>query len=142
MEHPVRTAERATVESRWWLVVAAAAVFWVLAFVVGVLAFLVGMAAFVGGFFLDPSFFLPGAFGLAFLVVVPLVLLGLVLAVALPVALYFDAKAVREAAIGWEPDPVLYALVAVVGLFAQGVPIQPAVALYYLYRRHQHVGEP
>ncbi|MFC7156448.1 hypothetical protein ACFQPA_13445 [Halomarina halobia] len=142
MEHPVTTTDRAAVESRWWLVVAAAAAFWVLAFAVGALAFLVGMAAFVGGFFLDPSLFLPGAFGLALLVIVPFVLLGFALAVALPVALYFDATAVRGAAVGWEPDPVLYALVAVVGLFAQGVPIQPAVAVYYLYRRHQHVGEP
>ncbi|MFC6837341.1 hypothetical protein [Halomarina ordinaria] len=130
------------VESRWWYWIAAAAAFWVLAYVLGVVGFVLGVGAFLGGVFFDPTVFVPGAFGLLFVVVVPLVLFGLLVSLVLPVALYLDAEAVGEAGVGWEPDPVLYALVAAVGLFAQGLPVQPAVAVYYLYLRRRHVGTP
>ncbi|WP_254536406.1 hypothetical protein [Halomarina litorea] len=141
----------APVESRWWLAIAAAAVFWVLAYVVGALLFLTAFAGFLGGVAgwplghfggPGPAGFFPVGFGFVLLVVIPLALLGLALGLLLPVALYLDAEAVGRANVGWDPDPVLYAIVGVVGLFAQGVPVQPAVALYYLYRRHQHVGTP
>jgi hypothetical protein len=76
------------------------------------------------------------------LLVVPLVLLGLLLALLFPFAIYADAAAVADADVGWDPDPFLYGLLGAVGLFAGGAPVQPAVGLYYLYRRHQHVGTP
>lgn len=148
---PRSTTSGRGVESRWWLVVAAAAVFWVLAYVVGVFLFLTVLLGVLGGAAVGPFGHLGGpghvggfpvGFGLLLLVVIPLALLGLALGLLLPVALYIDAEAVARADVGWDPDPVLYAIVGVVGLFAQGVPVQPAVALYYLYRRHQHVGTP
>lgn len=144
-ERPERA--RVDVDSRWWLVVAAAAAFWAVAYALGVLFALVAVlgvfgGAFVGGGHGFPVPFLPGAFGLAAVLIVPLVLVGLLVSLLLPVALYLDSEAVGRAGVGWEPDPVLYAIAGVVGLFAQGLPIQPAVALYYLYRRHEHVGVP
>lgn len=146
---PSTSAPHATgrpVESRWWVVVAAAAAFWALAYVVVAFVFLAVFLGAVGGFavgpFGEPGPFVPFGVGAVFLVVVPLVLVGLALGLLLPVALYLDAAAVGRADVGWDPDPVLYAIVGVVGLFAQGVPVQPAVALYYLYQRHRYVGTP
>lgn len=140
------------VDSRWWLVVAAAAAFWAVAYVLGALFALIAFLGVFGGAFFGsmgpghgfplPLPFFPGGFGLAALLILPLALLGLLVSLLLPVALYLDAEAVGRADVGWTPDPVLYAIAGVVGLFAQGLPIQPAVALYYLYRRHEHVGEP
>lgn len=145
---PYERSER--VDSRWWLVVAAAAAFWAVVYAVGVLFALVAVLGVFGGAFFGsmgpghgfPFPFFPGAFGLAALLIVPLVLVGFLVSLLLPVALYLDSEAVGRADVGWTPDPVLYAIAGVVGLFAQGLPIQPAVALYYLYRRHEHVGEP
>ena len=145
-ERPGRTRVDADVDSRWWLVVAAAAAFWAVAYAIGALFALVAVIGVFGGAFVGgyggPVSFLPGAFGLAAVLIVPLVLVGLLVSLLLPVALYLDSQAVGRAGVGWEPDPVLYAIAGVVGLFAQGLPIQPAVALYYLYRRHEHVGVP
>lgn len=144
-----RARVEADVDSRWWLVVAAAAAFWAVAYALGVLFALVAVLGVFGGAFVGgghgfpfPLPFFPGAFGLAAVLIVPLVLVGLLVSLLLPVALYLDSEAVGRAGVGWEPDPVLYAIAGVVGLFAQGLPIQPAVALYYLYRRHEHVGVP
>ena len=143
---PSPAADR--VESRWWIVVAAAAAFWAFAFVVGLFVFLFVLTGTLGGVAAGapgdvlPGIFFPVGFGLVALVVVPIALLGLALGLLLPVALYLDAEAVGRAEVEWTPDPILYALVGTVGLFAQGTPVQPAVALYYLYQRHRHVGTP
>jgi hypothetical protein len=126
-------------------VIGVAAVFWALAYAVGLLAVLLGLFGALTGAAVGPigGFpFRPVGFGIVLLVAVPIVLVGVALGLLLPVALYLDAEAVGRADVGWEPDPVLYGLVGVVGLFAQGVPIQPAVACYYLYGRHRHVGTP
>jgi hypothetical protein len=130
------------VDSDWWQVVAAAGAFFVLAYVVGLLAFLAAFGSVMFGVAGGPPELLAGGFGVAFLLFALLALVGLVLAVLLPVALYFDAQAVTEANVGWRPDPTLYAIAGVVGLFAQGLPIQPAVAFYYLYKRREAVGTP
>ena len=74
--------------------------------------------------------------------VVPILLLGMLLAVFFPVAIYLDAEAVADAGVGWDPDPFLYGLLGAAGLFAGGAPVQPVLGLYYLYRRHEHVGTP
>lgn len=125
----------ATVDSRWWYVVAAVPVLSVAGFAVGLLffvfVFLLGFAGAPGGMEL---------FVLLFVFGIPFALLGGAVALAAPVALYFDAEAVTEAGVGWEPDAALYAVAALAGLV---VPfLQPGVALYYLYQRHQHVGTP
>lgn len=129
--------------------IAASAVVWAVAYAVGLLAatlavlgLLTGTFGAVGSGHGMLPFAGPGALGLASLLIAPLVVLGVLSSLLLPVALYLDAEAVGAADVGWTPDPVLYAIAGVVGLFAQGLPIQPAVALYYLYRRHERVGEP
>jgi hypothetical protein len=130
-------------------VIAASAVVWAVTYAVGLLAATLAVLGLLTGTFgpVGPGhgmlpFAVPGALGLASLLIVPLVVLGVLSSLLLPVALYLDAEAVGAADVGWTPDPVLYAIAGVVGLFAQGLPIQPAVALYYLYRRHERVGEP
>ena len=141
-EHSGQSSLR-RVDSNWWKAVAAAGAFFVLAYVVGVLFFLVAFGTFVFGAAAGgpPELFV-GGFGLLLVFVVLFALVGLAFSLLLPVALYLDARAVDEANVGWHPDPTLYAIVGVVGLFAQGVPIQPAVAFYYLYKRRQAVGTP
>ncbi|MWG34446.1 hypothetical protein [Halomarina oriensis] len=127
------------VDSEWWKAIALAGAFFVFAYVVGLLLFLTVFVPAVIGLG-DPAGLLGVGFGLAFLVFVLLALVGLVLSLLLPVALYFDAQAVTEANVGWRPDPTLFAGVAALGLFVQIV--QPAVAFYYLYKRRQAVGTP
>ena len=143
MSSPSTGTHGRRVDSEWWKAVAVAGAFFVLAYVVGVVLFVTLFASVLAGTAVGgPPELLFGGFGLVFLVVVLLALAGFVLGLLLPVALYLDAQAVVDANVGWQPDPTLYAIVAVVGLFAQGVPIQPAVAFYYLYKRRQAVGTP
>ena len=135
------------VRSRWW--------YWLVADVaVGVVGLLAVYAAAVLVVLAGAGFAFGSprtTFGLSVtaLVVVALPLLALFLAwlivgVVTPFALYVDAEAVADADLGWDPDPTLYAVAGAVGLFANpaGIPLQPAVAAYYLYRRHRHVGTP
>lgn len=128
-------ADAPGVASRWWYWIAAVPVYAVVTFFLAGLFFLFVVGTGMGG---------PGPMpvgpGVVFPLVVLLVLPGLVLAVMLPVAFYFDATAVAESAVDWDPDPVLYALVGVVGIFVNVVG--PVAALYYLYRRHRRVGVP
>ncbi|MFD1513955.1 hypothetical protein [Halomarina rubra] len=128
------------VDSNWWQLVALAGAFFVLAYLVGLFVFVAVFASFLFGVAGGPPELLVGGFGLVFVVVAVFVLAGIVLGLLLPVALYYDAAAVDEAAVGWSPDPTLYAVVGVAGLFVQG--LQPAVAFYYLYKRRQAVGTP
>lgn len=131
------------VDSNWWQAIAVAGIFFVLAYVVGLFLFVTLFASILFGAAAGgpPELFV-GGFGLLFVFVGLFVLVGIVLSLLLPVALYLDAEAVNEANVGWRPDPTLYAIVGVVGLFAQGLPVQPAVAFYYLYKRRQAVGTP
>lgn len=129
-------------ESNWWLVVAGALVVHVFVYVAFAAFFAFAVLGFVSGAVLDAP--APGMlFGAGgFVVLMGAMLVMLLVGLALPVALYLDAEAVGDVAPDWDPDPVLYALVAVVGLFTQGIPVQPAVAAYYLYQRHRYVGTP
>jgi len=134
-------------QSRWW--------YWLVAdVVIGVVGLLAGYAVAVLVLFAGAGFALGGpraVFGLSvvtlLIVVLPLLALffvWLIVGLVTPFALYFDAEAIATADADWEPDPTLYAGAGAVGLFANptGVPLQPAVAAYYLYRRHKHVGTP
>lgn len=125
------------VASRWWYWIAAVPIYAVVTFLLFGLLFLFVAGAGMGGPGMTP---MPVGPGVVFPLVVLFVIPGIVLAVMLPVAFYFDATAVAESAVDWDPDPVLYALVGVVGIFVNVVG--PVAALYYLYRRHQHVGAP
>lgn len=132
-------------ESRWWYWIAAYPVvgllFIPLAIIVGVLLMVLLVALDAGTSASAPSavalivVFVGGLLVLAFF------LLGLAIFVVLPVALYFDAAAVEEAPVDWDPDPFVYALLAAMQFFVTPV-IGFVVAVYYLYRRHTAVGVP
>jgi hypothetical protein len=145
-----RLADRPRVDSNWWYVVAVMPLF----SLVGFLVFGWMLAAvFLGiGTGLMPvempmtgpgmSGGMPGGF---FALMIPMMIfgtVGTVLTAAFPIALYLDAKAVRAADVRWDPDPVLYALVAVVGIVSTAFAIGIPLSLYYLYQRHRHVGTP
>ncbi|WP_232686736.1 hypothetical protein [Halobacterium zhouii] len=134
-------------DSRWWYLVLAVPVFYalatVLSFVVGFVAFvatLVGVTGGVGGgpgsSELAVGFGVVGIVGLVLLVV----LVGLVLSLAFPIALYFDAEALADADTTWQPDPALYGLLGLASVVAQ--PLQIPLGVYYLYKRHEAVGVP
>lgn len=130
------------VASRWWYWVAAVPVYYLVLFVVGAwfaLVALVGLGLGLAGGPAGPFF---GLGLVAALVAVATALAGLVLLVLFPVALYLDAEAVSGAGLDWRPDGVLYALVGLVGALTTGFTLSAAVAVYYLYRRHRHVGVP
>ena len=133
------------VDSNWWYVVALMPVlsllgFLVFSWVAAAAVFSFGFGA-VGGGMMGP-----GMVAAPLMVLfVPLFLLGTVgtaLTVLFPVAVYLDAKAVAAADVGWDPDPTLYALVAVVGIVATAFLLDLLLSGYYLYRRHQYVGTP
>ncbi|WP_135821793.1 hypothetical protein [Halostella litorea] len=133
------------VDSNWWYVVAVMPVlsllgFLVFGWVVAALFFSLGFGLPMGGM-MGPM----AVAGPLVVVFLPLFLLGMVgtvLTALFPIALYLDAEAVAAADVGWDPDPALYALVAVVGIVATAFLLDVAVSLYYLYQRHQHVGTP
>ncbi|MUV61543.1 hypothetical protein [Halobacterium sp. CBA1126] len=132
-------------DSRWWYWVAAVPVYYVVGTVLG---FLVGLAAFVfaltGAGTMNPEMGVPMGVGFGFagvfLLVVVLAGVGLLLSLAFPLAIYYDATAVADAPGQWNPDPALYGLLGLAGLVAQ--PLQVPLAVYYLYRRHDSVGVP
>lgn len=128
---------RATVDSRWWYWIAAVPVYFAVSAVLGGLFF----AAAVLGLWVDVGFALSGLFVFALAVVV-FGLPGLALSVLFPVAVYVDARAVREADVGWDPDPALYGIVALAGVVVTAFTVSVPLALYYLYRRHEAVGTP
>lgn len=130
------------VDSKWWYCVAAVpiyAVIGLIAGIIGVVLFLLGIAVDVGG-----------AEGIATGVVVVLVVLGvgiyglagLALSLLFPIGVYLDAKTITEADVSWDPDPVLYLLVAAGSVLLTAFTLSFVVAVYYLYRRNQAVGVP
>lgn len=132
----------ADVDSKWWYWIAAVPVYFLVTLLLSGFAFV----AFLFGIGLD----LLGGAGIAtfgvsllFVALVALVALpGLLLAVLFPVAIYVDARAVERAPFDWSPDPVLYGLVALVGVLATNFVVSVPLACYYLYRRHEAVGTP
>lgn len=133
-------------ESRWWYWIAAYPVYSLLAIPLTLLAVVlfasVGAATAPMG--PDPQVVGPAMSGVVALVVgivAIYALLGLVLTLLLPVALYLDATELTESTMAWSPDPILYGLVGLLNFLAAPV-VGIIVALYYLYRRHEHVGTP
>jgi hypothetical protein len=126
----------ASVDSNWWYWIAAPLVFFVLSAVGGVLFFV--------GFLFDV--FLTGGLltvGLAVVAGGVAALVGLVLSVMFPVAVYVDARALSDdPASPWSPDPLLYGLVALAGVVLTAFTVSVPLAIYYLYRRHVAVGTP
>jgi hypothetical protein len=165
-EPATQTESAGTIDSKWWYLVAAVPLYYVVASVLG---FLVGMAAFVfaltgSGTMMDGAWHVgPGMHtgfavggGLFVLGILGLVLVGLLLTLLFPVAIYYDAQAVERAGRGspngasdgaprdaggdWQPDPALYGLLGLAGIVAQ--PLQVPLAVYYLYKRHESQGQP
>jgi hypothetical protein len=136
-------------DSRWWYWVAALPLYYVLGTVVG---FAVSIAAFAfaltgaaaGPMVVEPGIHAPRSAGLGFLlvlaVVVLLAMLGVLLSLLFPVAVYLDADAVAATSGDWDPDPALYGLLGLAGVVAQ--PLQVPLAVYYLYKRHESEGVP
>jgi hypothetical protein len=132
----------ADVDSNWWYGVAAVPVYFLVTFVGGAVAAVVFL--FAG--FLDVA----GLGGLASASTFVLVagaaalfgLVGVVVAVVFPVALYVDARAVEDIGGEWTPDPVLWGLLAVVAVVVTNFVLSVPLAVYYLYRRHEAVGVP
>lgn len=135
----------ADVDSRWWYWVAAVPLYWVASSVLGFAFALVAFAVALTGAGVGHATGMPGlgvGFGAlgVFGVALVFVALGMVLSLAFPVAVYFDAEAVADARGDWQPDPALYGLVGLAGVIAQ--PLQVPLAVYYLYKRHESVGRP
>jgi len=128
--------------SNWWYAVAAVPIYVLVGIVGGVFAFVL----FLFGIAVDVS----GGMGLATGLVVALLtvgvigyaLTGLALSILFPVGIYLDAKAVSAAEHSWDPDAVLYLLVAVASVLLSAFALSAVVALYYLYRRNEAVGVP
>lgn len=134
----------ATVDSNWWYWIAAVPAYFLLVFALGIGAALLFLFAFA----LDVA----GLAGLGSVIAglvatlgfVGLALVGLVVAVLFPVAVYVDARAIERADldIDWRPDPALYGLLALAAVLVTNFVLSVPFAVYYLYRRHQHLGTP
>ena len=126
----------ASVDSNWWYWIAAPLVLFVLSAVAGVL-FVLGFLVDVfltGGLLTVAAVFVFGSLA---------ALVGLVLSVLFPVAVYVDARALSDAPeSSWSPDPVLYGLVALAGVLLTAFTVSVPFGIYYLYRRHEAVGTP
>lgn len=100
---------------RWWYVVAAVPV-------VGALG--LALLAVRLGF---------GSLGPVDRLVGPYVSLLAAALLANPIALYLDARSLRRAGAAWQPDPVVYVALAVLGISLP--PLSPIVSLVYLSGR-------
>jgi len=134
------------VNSRWW--------YWIVAYPVVTFLFIplilifgvIGLAPFVViSPDPQPQPLLAVVFGIIGLIMVLLILVlifaSLAVLVMLPVALYMDSRAVSRADYEWKPEPLLYGVLGVLQFLVTPL-IGLIVALYYLYRRHEHVGIP
>lgn len=130
------------VDSSWW--------YWVAAVPLYVIGGIIG-SILVGVLFLFTiTIDIVGAGGIAtglFTVIVVLVaaafgLFGIALLFLFPIGIYLDAKEITDADVDWNPDAVLYGLMAAGSAFLTAFTLSLVVALYYLYRRHQYLGEP
>jgi hypothetical protein len=134
--------ENPTVDSNWWYWVAAVPIYVIAGIVAAVLTgllFLVGVVVDIGGGMGVAT----GAVGLIVLLgSVGYGLVGLVLSILFPIGVYLDAKEIEAAAVSWDPDPVLYLLVAAASVLLTAFTVSFVVAIYYLYRRNQAVGVP
>lgn len=134
---------RASVDSKWWYWIAAVPLFALVGTLLGVLFAVVGFV----GFFLGVGFDAGVLSVLPFFAVVLAIgfigVVGAILTLVFPLAVYVDARAVAESdASDWRPDPALYGLVALAGAITTTFVVTVPLALYYLYRRHDAVGTP
>lgn len=129
---------------RWWYLVAAVPIAYVVPALLAPLVFLFVLTGSLGIVAGGPPelFGAVGGVGFSLLVVViaTVALAAVAVTLLLPVALYKDIELVDRSEVDWHPDRDLYVLMSVAGIFVSG--LSAAVALYYLYRRHQHVGVP
>ena len=121
--------------SKWWLLIAAIPVLQIL-----VIAVIVGIFYVVFGLGQTRIF----GFGEAriAMAMTGLSLLVLPLMIALPYALYRDIERLDDhgAQAHWDVEQDHYTIAAAVGIFFPIIAF--AVALFYLYQRHVHVGVP
>lgn len=130
--------------SRWWYWIAAYPIYSLLAIPVAIFGLIlfapVGATMPTG----DPQFMGPIVFAVIALVIgvsAIYALLGLILTLLLPVALYIDASEITASDVTWSPDPTLYGLVGLLNFLAAPI-VGIIIAVYYLYRRHEHIGTP
>lgn len=122
-------------DSRWWYWIAAVPILYILVFAV--------LAVFVLPLILGES---TVVFGLGessvALLAVALSFPTFLITLALPYALYRDIGLLDEhdTVTAWSPDQDEYAILGAAGIFVTGVSV--VVSVYYLYRRHVHVGIP
>ncbi|MEA1931392.1 MAG: hypothetical protein U9O06_07570 [Euryarchaeota archaeon] len=137
-----RHEEAIAVDSKWWYWVAAVPIY----VAVGILGGIVAGVLFLLGFAVD----IGGGMGIATgIVTLGIVvgslaygLVGLVLAFLFPLGIYKDAMAIEASTARWEPDSVLYLVVAAASVLVTAFAVSAVVALYYLYRRHEAIGTP
>ncbi|MGM0604809.1 MAG: hypothetical protein ACQETB_03955 [Halobacteriota archaeon] len=130
------------VESRYWYWVAAVPLYVLVGFVgsiVAAFAFLFGVGLDVAGGAGAVTILLVVLFGLVASI---FGLFGVVLLFAFPIGIYLDATAIADADVDWEPDAVLYGLLALGSAIVTAFTLSLFVALYYLYRRHEAIGDP
>ncbi|WP_331232635.1 hypothetical protein [Natronorarus salvus] len=132
--------------SRWWYWIVAYPIYTLLSIplVIAAVLLFAPVVIVAGPAEAEPQMIAPVfAFAMVLLMVGVAVyaLLGLVLTVLLPIALYLDAKWIADSELSWEPDPVLYGILGILNFVAAPV-IGIIVALYYLYRRRQNIGIP
>lgn len=118
-------------ESRWWFGAVAYLLFSLFATFLALPLFLVVV---LGGYGYGASFTIVAMFSTL------VALLGVAVAVLLPVSIYMDGQAILESNADWQPDVTLLTILGVVGVLAS--PLGLGVAAYYLYKRHEHVGIP
>lgn len=124
------------VESRWWYWIAAIPVASVIGYVLMVLVILTAAPAVT-----TSSAELGAGFGVAFIALVAFGVFALAFGLMFPLAIYYDSRAVRDAGYEeWQPDPTFYAILGVIGLAV--AIVQLVVAVYYLTKRSQIVGQP
>ena len=128
---------RAGVDSRWWYWIAAIPLYVVVGAAAVLLFAVVALFGFGIGF--DAGFVVTG---LLFLVIVGLGLIGLVLSILFPIAMYIDARAIAASGASWTPDPLVWGLAALATEVLSAFTLSVVVALYYLYKRHVAVGTP
>lgn len=134
---------RASVDSKWWCWIAAVPLFALLGTLFGITFAIVGLLSFVVGIGFDAGILSVLPFFAAILAVVFVALIGGLLTLVFPLAMYVDARAITESEVSdWRPDPVLYGLVALAGAVTTTFVVTVPLALYYLYKRHETVGTP
>ena len=128
---------RAGVDSRWWYWIAAIPLYVVVGAAAVLLFAVVALLGFGIGF--DAGFVVTGLF---FLTVVALVLIGFVLSIVFPIAMYIDARAIANSEASWTPDPLVWGLAALATEVLSVFTLSFVMSIYYLYKRHVAVGTP